>query len=57
MEEGENWDRLISSILRAANILGKDLVDSDLPDFGEWEAARNMHRGLWAEVYSKRKKK
>ena len=57
MDEFENWETLMRSIRRAAKILNIDLAEADMPDYLNWSVASDMHRNLWALIYSKRKKK
>lgn len=57
MKNPENdWEALMRSVRKAARILGEDLTERDMPDYQNWDLAREMHRNLWARIRNRRKK-
>ena len=48
------WNDILHSIFKAARILGKDITERDIPDYGNYTALVKMNDNLWREVYNKR---
>ena len=49
-DENEEWNTIVRSIRKAARILKRDLTETDMPDYGNWFAARTIHNYLWDQV-------